>query len=481
MRETIEKQKQIMVEQEAAFKKRQQDLRNRLKDITNDYHEQRARANALNRELNRVKNLVKEDALEQLRVQDQLLKSKMARVEQLENRLAGILAHSEMMARGFHPESWINRLLALGYHQQGRYFLLGEISTQDWRSLLGLFEKDGWSALERLRPLFAPWIARYHAVFDVIEASGFQVRPLSHVIDHGISEKSVYIYHDVHAWDILPALGMALANRDRGHCTTFCLNIDQAKIDIANEDGYRIFGTLAGDHVDLGLHCNPFASWIRMDIFNASEQAFRTWYESPDAARDIEDLLTGKSSNRSPFAGLSKKDAQEGSWTRLATNFDKLKSFYPQARIANHHGDIVNKLYQDKRMDYAKDEFLFVTTMLRSPQAREVGILTSPTAIRRKHKPVGLIYGEIVNQSAYLENLKTTLDEGLTIQLINHPGAISNNGLTINLDFAARLEGAQHPRFSAPEWPDLRQITDTGALAGADYEDIDEYGEDRHD
>lgn len=421
-------------------------LQERLKTVTKDYNDQQLETGEVRKELNVVTNLVKGDALEQLKVTNRLLKTKTAKLNEIEQQLSTVSAFIEYRQADteveFSIDNFITKTLASGYHKQGRYFLLDELHQHDWEALLAFFANadDGFDALEKLRPLFTPWIQNYHALIDVIEDRGFHIRPIDDYIDNGMQDKTVYIYHDVHAWDIIPALGMVLANKDRGICTTFCLNIDQAHVDIAHEAGYRIFGTLFGDNAKVGLHCNPFASWIRMDLFGKDEQKFMKWFDTGKAEDQLKALLAGNTKKSGIFKKHTRDTAEAATYERLNKNFQKLKSFCPEARVANHHGDIVNQLYKDIRIKHSQtDSFLFVSSMLREERAEDLGVLTSPTAIRRQNKPIGLIYGEIQNQSHYFENLHAELDEGVSRQLINHPGAISNGGLVMNLDFVRKL------------------------------------------
>ena len=457
-KQTILKLQEMLKEQERASSVQANALQERVKVITNDYKEQKEKTVEARKETNVVKNLVKGDALEQLKVTNNLLKTKTENFNEITRRMTAVSSHlyksKSAQQTKFSKDNFITEILLDGYHKQSRYFLLDKIYQQDWEELLEFFTRadDGFDALEALRPMFAEWIQYYHGLIDVIEDRGYKIRSLDDYIDNGMQEKTVYIYHDVHAWDIIPALGMVLANKDRGICTTFCLNIDQAHVDIAHEAGYRIFGTLFGENAKLGLHCNPFASWIRMDLFGADEQKFMDWFNSGEAEDQIKALLAGKAKASGIFKNYTRKTAETATYARLDKNFQKLKSFCPQARVANHHGDIVNQLYQDIRIKHSQtDSFLFVSSMLREKRAEGLGVLTSPTAIRRQNKPVGLIYGEIQNQSKYYENLHELLGHGISNQLINHPGAISNGGLVMNLDFVQGLGTGSFENYLPPK------------------------------
>lgn len=444
--QTIERLQEMLKEQERASAVQANALQARIKVITNDYKVQKEKTLEARKETNVVKNLIKGDALEQLKITNSLLKTKTENLADITRRVDIVSDHLQKSKlvddTPFSKDNFISSALLDGYHQQGRYFMLDRLFQKDWEALLEFFNasRDGFDALEALRPMFREWIQYYHGLIDVIEDRGYTIRPLDDYIDNGMQEKSIYIYHDVHAWDIIPALGMVLANKDRGICTTFCLNIDQAHVDIAHEAGYRIFGTLFGDNAKLGLHCNPFASWVRMDLFDADEQKFMDWFNSGKAEDQLKALLAGKPKESGIFENYNRKTAETATYERLNKNFKKLKSFCPQARVANHHGDIVNQLYKDIRIKHSQtDSFLFVSSMLREKRAEKLGVQTSPTAIRRQNKPIGMIYGEIQNHDKYYENLHELLGHGVSHQLINHPGAISNGGLVMNLDFVRGL------------------------------------------
>lgn len=464
-KQTIATLQNRLKEQEKSSNIQAAGLRNRIETLTEEHtslqeearkarQKQLVETNNVRKELNALKNLTKGDAVEQLKVSEKLLKTRAERIAKYEGHLDALTDFADKEMRKdlnvFSINGFITGALAKGYHQQGRFFLLDELGAKDWQNLLAYFESkdDGFEALEELRPLFAPWIQYYHGLIDTIQDRGFTVRPLEHYIDNGISEKTVYMYHDVHAWDIIPALGMLLANKDRGICTTFCLNIDQAYVDIDHEAGYRIFGTLVGKNAELGLHCNPFASWVRMDLFGADEEAFMKWFKSDASSSDLKAFVDDKKADSGIFKTFSRATAKKAVLERLNVNFAKLKSFHPEARAANHHGDIVNQLYGKLGIVQNKaNSFLFVTALLREKLADSIGIEVSPTAIRRKHKPSATIYSEIQNKNTYYENLHEELGLGLTKQLINHPGAISNGGLVMNLDFVKKLGTGQFEKY----------------------------------
>ena len=390
-----------------------------------------------------------------------MLEDKSVELEIREQQLISVqhyLDNNIETKSGFSLDGFILKLLSVGYQRYARIHYLDLITESDWKGLLACFKskKDGFKTLEAMRPIFAPWVQHYHALIDVIHDRGFTVRSMEDYYENGYKDKSVYMYHDVHAWDIMPALGMALANKDRGICTTFLLNIDQAQIDLSHEAGYRIFGTLTGKNVQPGLHANPFATWMRMDVFKGDEQAFMTWVSSKNAVDELLSLLDEKRTPSGPFAQITKEDAKKATLKQLDQCFQKLKTFRPDANSSSHHGDVINKLYQS--IDFKKISdcaFVHTPALLRNQMARDCGILVSPTSIQESRNFEIKIYSEGPNNSKYYENLHKVLDGKESALLINHPGAISNAGLTLNMKFVAGLKDSQFEKY-APVDPPLQ-------------------------
>jgi len=100
-----------------------------------------------------------------------------------------------------------------------------------------------------------------------------------------------------------------------------------------------------------------------------------------------------------------------------------------------------------------KNDFVGVPTILRDESIKKFGIQISPTTIRTNHNPNVDIYAETPNKTKYYENLHETLKAGDTIQLINHPGAISNDAMTLNLDFVRQLDTKIFEQYLAPKKP----------------------------
>lgn len=402
----------------------------------------------------------KNKTIKQLNNSRKFLEDRKMDIETLEQQLLSVQNFIDTNVSQTSPkftfELFILKLLSVGYHRYARIHYLNLITERDWENLLKSFKNtlEGYDTLEALRPLFLPWVQYYHALIDVIHDQGYTIRPLESWTENGPKHKILYMYHDVHAWDILPALGLALANKDRDICTTFLLNIDQAHIDQSHESGYRIFGTLSDKHVRAGLHCNPFATWVRMDVFKGNEKAFMSWVKSNAAAEDLVSLLDDNQIGCGIFGEMSRKTAREGTLRQLKNCFQKLQSFIPQAVSASHHGDILNSLYcATDFKNISNSTFVHTPALLSNRIVNNYGIELSPTSIQKKNSKKIDIFSEMPNKASYFENLHKALDSGQNMLLINHPGAISNYGLTMNLDFVSNLKNSKFQNYKPVDTP----------------------------
>jgi len=345
------------------------------------------------------------------------------------------------------------RALLLSYHRRPKRELVNIFGAKVVQRLLQVISEadDPFEALEILRPMFSPWIGCYHALLDVIQANGYRLAPFDEYLDHGLKPHTMYIYHDVHAWDIVPALGLALANKDRDISTTFYLTVAQAPLDVELEDGYRIFQKLVGNHVSVGLHASPFSTWLRMSIFQGDTEGFEAWLKSEQAPNELLTLLSGHGTGR--LSAFTRDSARAATIDILVDQFRKLKSIVPSIRSANHHGDPVTVLVRKLREGIVDaNRFVDPILIVDEPEARDAGIEGSPGKIERDNnpdgsnnylpetRPDGAIYCEGGNQRLYLENLNSWLASGAPSQLLNHPASISNGQLTFNLEFAENLK-----------------------------------------
>ena len=332
------------------------------------------------------------------------------------------------------------------YHKRSRRLLLDVFSEADWADLATHFDRqnDKFEALSKLRPAFDDWIARYHALLDVIESNGYAVRPVEDYLVNGLQDRTIFVYHDVHAWDIVPALGMALANKERGVCTTFYLNVGHDPVDSEHAAGYRVLASLAGENVRVGLHASPFSSWLRQVVFKGDKAAFAAWIAGDSKVDDVRALLG--EGHSALFDGVRVEDARAGTVAQLERNFGMLKQLAPTAISANHHGDEVSLVVREVPKNLSGGhEFLAPVKFLTTSDASRIGVQVSPGFVQKVRPPDGKIYAERPNRKLYLENLHDLMQSGRQLQLINHPGSISNGLVVCNLEFAKAVKDGVVP------------------------------------
>lgn len=342
---------------------------------------------------------------------------------------------------------------------------LNIISPDEWLELESLFKEssDPFETLERFSPAFDGWIEKYHALIDVAEKSGYAVRPIEDYIENRLQPYTLYLYHDVHAWDIIPALGLAKANKERDVCSTFYLLYDYSTLDQAYAPGYRIFSHLVGPNVKVGLHASPFSSWLRLNIFGGDDEAFENWCESEDAKTVLRELLLDE---RPAFlGGISKEEAEERTMERLSASFYALKEVCPSTVTANHHGDPAVVLMEG--MKDTNRGFTQPGNLLSNSISRNIGILASPRRILIKNRGKTQIFNETKHKESYLEDLAKEMENGKPLLLINHPAAFSNDSIVYNVEFANALEAKPKIRERSYDSVTPRRMENPGAAMKA--------------
>ena len=325
------------------------------------------------------------------------------------------------------------------YSKLRRMELTKLFSVNDWAAVDQEMAaaNDPFEVLESLRLAFSDWIAKYHALLDVIEARGYTIRSVQDYLTHGLQPSTVTLYHDVHAWDIIAALGMVLANKDRGISSSFYLNVAHAPVDVVMEPAYRCLARLDGRWARIGLHAAPFSSWLRMEVFEGDDGAFMKWAGSDQAGDDLNRLVADN--DGVAFGRYTLEDAKVGTRERFRHNYDQLRKMAPAAVSANHHGDEVSTLTRQISAPHRlANPFLSAFHYMMGPEAD--GVEISPGYIQHTFWPDGRIYNENVNKAAYFQNLYDMLAGDTPILLLNHPSVLSNDLIHYDQDFAKTVK-----------------------------------------
>ncbi len=227
-------------------------------------------------------------------------------------------------------------------------------SLQDSLSLISV---DQWGAIARLAAtedgrheiaaIFDggrfPFLEAYRRFLNIFAEADFQVRSLRDYRAGAPDSRCVVLYHDVHCWDVLCALGLMIENHRRGLSSTFFVNWDFAPEDVVYRDAFRTLIHMGdGVHDEIGLHAAPVPSWLRMEAFGGDDEAFLAWVNSSQAEEDLKVIVTGN--GLTSFGVVSLQEVHEASQCRLAAQVEAVRAEYPSLAHMNAHGDDAGRL-----------------------------------------------------------------------------------------------------------------------------------------
>ena len=301
-----------------------------------------------------------------------------------------------------------------------------------------------------LRPAFQSFQYKYEKVLDVVESNGFEVCKFGRFHKNKNHNRKIYFYHDVHAWDIFPALALVDTNIQRNICTTFFLNWRCDGVDADNEIAYMLFQQLVGENVEIGMHAAPLSTWILSEVFKDDQELFVKWVYSDSIKNDILALIDP--SMPPAFNQFRMCDVKSSLRIFFPKFLREFKKEFPQAITLNHHGDQVAReiigIYSDSSSGiHSKEKKKIITGDLRDLLSVNWMMSTNilkygfkdcvPSAFVRCGGRNGKLvhFPEGKNKQDYLDNLdkalKKAAEKGVPVTLINHPAGFSNGKLVI--------------------------------------------------
>ena len=293
--------------------------------------------------------------------------------------------------------------------------------------LQGLVDAMGRdAALDALHGVLSPWHKRYDMLVRLIQAHGYEIRGFHHFAPGEVRPKTVFLHHDVHVRDLVPALALAIENRRRGISSTFFLNWDYNVIDVFYRDGYAFFRNVAGEHAQVGFHGSPVASWLCHEVFGGDETAYFDWIDT----RALEETtrFVNASDPGVRFMGqYSEAGIAQGVEAWLRRSLDDMRAVFGEIEFMSHHGDNLSvRLAKDWGLLDPERRRLFRTNDFMTPERLErVGLVHVLHLLRGSRIPRR--YTETPNLGAYLQNLDAQLATGRTFGLLNHPWGLKED------------------------------------------------------
>ena len=275
-----------------------------------------------------------------------------------------------------------------------------------------IFENEGPEhTFSMLRPLLTPWQDMYSRVVDLIYRKGYKIRGFHTLKKTDIGQKIVFLYHDVHFRDIVPALALAGINRQRGISSTFNLLWEFTSLDSFCRPGYSLFRHLENENVEIALHTNPVSAWLNRKVFRGDDKAYMKWVHTT-AVGDLHSLA------KTPlFGAYSSQDIVDKSVDYFNETVSDMKTVFRSINVASHHGDVLARAISNHSPSvmpiFTGADFIMGDRLER---------LDIDGEIRSMARQYDLYhFNETKNKKQYLTNLEFALESEQTISMINHP------------------------------------------------------------
>ena len=310
---------------------------------------------------------------------------------------------------------------------------VNRVSNEDWQLLNRCFSEPrlGSEVLEILRPAFSGIQEKYLSILDVVESHNYQVRNFGSYTDADLKGNNLFLYHDVHAWDIFPALAIADANAQKKICTTFFLNWKCDMIDVAHENAYLVFQHMGPKNVEVGLHAAPFSSWVLHEHFQSNQREFEAWVNDDGTYSSLLGLVD--ESLDPLFSQYRLADVREATLNYFSQYAASFMKAFPDAVSVNHHGDQLGRTIFKSRDTNWKQlyEKLHARHMLTLDCVEMRGFKRSIPTIKNSYKkPEVFHFWEGNRGNRYLSSLARSLERAAEhdapVFLLNHPSTLAH-------------------------------------------------------
>ncbi|MCG8492421.1 MAG: hypothetical protein MI743_12455 [Sneathiellales bacterium] len=324
-------------------------------------------------------------------------------------------------------EEWDKLFTQYSTVEMGNLESLKAIPPKNWEGLLPLLEnKDAINIFfNSISRHFWAVQEKYARFLDIIEHHHYQVMSLRDLKKTSATKKIAVLYHDTHAWDILPAIILLAENRRRNMTSTFFINWRFAPEDHESTPAYLCLCKLAKYcNCEIGLHSSPLSSWIRSSCFKNDPIEFENWCQSDNFEKDLTSIILGN--GKTSFGQLSGDKWKENAKQLAYSQATSLQEHVSDLQHTNPHGDEIGRFlfhlnkqkndplirsffagpfYQKEILDYCNLEDSILT--FQSERQEFVQHLWEPTYI---HDPK--------------KSLKAELANGKIKLILNHPRKI---------------------------------------------------------
>lgn len=103
-------------------------------------------------------------------------------------------------------------------------------------------------------------------------------------------KNEILIFHDIHAWDIIPSMAIILANNFFNYKTYFFISFNQNPFDKLTENLYKIFNFF-NDQVHIGLHANPATTYFESQISKGNVDEYLKIFKTKTALKKVDKIL----------------------------------------------------------------------------------------------------------------------------------------------------------------------------------------------
>ena len=338
--------------------------------------------------------------------------------------------------------------LARSLNEGRKHDVLRYLDLRDWEQLDKCFENYGPDeVLERLRPLFKGWQEKYLALMQLFEQGGYKTRAVDEFRQADVQKPFLYLYHDVHAWDILAALSIADVNMRFGYISTFFLNWGFSPLDKCMKTPYSIFRHLPEKNVRIGMHAGPLSSWIRFRVFDGDDAAFIKWAEKKEnIEREILKLRDGVFGR--VFDKYTLSEALEGMEQQLQSNLLEMRKRFPNVNLVNHHGDEVGRVVVrgNRTLPIELSDLLNASSsqFYNKERLEKLSLQESLANIWRKNKTI-VRHPEKKNKNQYFSGLAEKIQGKSNVFLINHPDNFRAGVVQYDIDFVKHYTKSHRP------------------------------------
>lgn len=280
----------------------------------------------------------------------------------------------------------------------------------------------------------APWVTAYERTLSLYADAGYSIRGAGDFRPEDLGRRVAYLYHNITATDVLPALALTGVNMKRGVRSTVCLPWRTDHAEAAREPQHRLFRHLAGRHVEIGLWTPPLTSFLAFDLLGEDMDSYLA-----DGRLDAE--LVRLAEGRSAF-GFTENVPERLNQAIMRRQAELLRSMHAAglaARILSHRGDQVGRALWRVIGTHGSPliEALLPSRFLTRDRAEALGCthsLPDVSATYERHL-------EQVTQQArdgqYFATLRAALNRQCTQMIVNWPARLADPAI---LKRTARVE-----------------------------------------